>query len=83
MAVTVCCGGNYHPEDAQAEFVHQLLDSETVATRTNEADFLRDQAGFIPGTLSMLPSTCLVDLPVNNRGTSLSRASMSLCVARR
>jgi 3-isopropylmalate dehydrogenase len=68
-------------EFPQVEIVHQLADSATMLMMTNPTafngvvladntfgDILSDLAGVIPGTLGVLPSACLADIPVKKWG---------------
>lgn len=68
-------------EFPDVELVHQLADSATtlmmmrptlfngvVLADNTFGDLLSDLAGVIPGTLGVLPSACLADIPVQNWG---------------
>lgn len=68
-------------EFPQVELVHQLADSATIVMMMKPTSFngvvvadntfgdlLSDLAGVIPGTLGVLPSACLADLPVKKWG---------------
>lgn len=68
-------------EFPEVEIVHQLADSATtlmmmrptafngvVLADNTFGDILSDLAGVIPGTLGVLPSACLADLPVKQFG---------------
>ena len=68
-------------EFPEVELVHQLADSATtlmmmkptmfngvVVADNTFGDILSDLAGVIPGTLGVLPSACLADLPCRNWG---------------
>ncbi|KAI0972118.1 3-isopropylmalate dehydrogenase [Xylaria arbuscula] len=68
-------------EFPQVELVHQLADSATIIMMMKPTvfngvmvadntfgDLLSDLAGVIPGTLGVLPSACLADLPVKEWG---------------